>query len=240
MNIFPDRAALAPGGKASFVAVGGTPPFTFSMLDGAGSINPVTGMYTAPEKVPGPKDQPTVQIEDSTGATAYADIVVGSPLFLFCEIIRHELGLPEGRVYLYNQKLNKLSDQGLFIAVGVGFTKPYATVVRFDPAINAEVRTLRLSTTLSIDVMSKGEEALERKEEVLLALSGIYSQQVQAANGFKIARNAGSFVPLNELDGSAIPYRFNLSVPFMYNVRQVKRDAEYFDTFGDTALIVNP
>lgn len=55
---------------------GGTGPFTFELYEGEGSIDPVTGIYTAP-------NQPTlakVKVSDSTGSMVVSQIAVFAPL----------------------------------------------------------------------------------------------------------------------------------------------------------------
>jgi alpha-tubulin suppressor-like RCC1 family protein len=56
------------GGKASFSAVGGIPPYTFSILQGSAQIDPKTGVIQAP---PG-YDVGIAQVTDSTNFTSVA------------------------------------------------------------------------------------------------------------------------------------------------------------------------
>jgi hypothetical protein len=46
--IFPSTVTLNPGASLQFSSTGGTAPYSYSVTSGGGSINPNTGLYTAP------------------------------------------------------------------------------------------------------------------------------------------------------------------------------------------------
>jgi hypothetical protein len=75
-----------------------------------------------------------------------------------------------------------------------------------------------MSATLQIDIMSRDSSARTQKEAVLLALSSDYAEQQQNLNGFFIGKlpASGSFINISSPDGSAIPYRFVISVMIQY------------------------
>src|SRR4051812_24524825 len=110
LTLRASKSALGPGLTASFLGSGGTEPYTYSVLpDGAGgTINSSTGLYTAPAAVNGdPRlSTDTIMVTDSLAATATLPILVTDPLGLFCEVIQRELALADGRVYLWDQKIN--------------------------------------------------------------------------------------------------------------------------------------
>jgi hypothetical protein len=69
---------------------------------------------------------------------------------------------------------------------------------------------------------------LQRKEESVMALHSIYAQQVQEANSFKIFRNI-PIIPVNEVEGTARLYRFDLEVKVMSWYNKVKV-AQFLDS----------
>jgi hypothetical protein len=103
------------------------------------------------------------------------------------------------------------------------------------------VQSINMVATLGIDVISRSNEALLRKEEVLMALASDYSQAQQEANSFNIGKlpMGGQFVNLSPVDGAAIPYRFNISVNIQYFKRKVKA-VPYFDDFAPVEITTEP
>lgn len=248
------KTALAPGLTASFLVSGGTGPYVYSVLAGGagGSINSATGLYTAPIAVPAGSSTnaallyDTIQATDSLAASTTSQILVGTPLLLFCEILQRELGLANGRVYIFDQKIFQPSDNGIYIAVAVPSCKPFSNNIK--PAIISGVPDWSQSyqytsflAMLDINIISRDTSALNRKEEVILALNSIYAESQQEGNSFyigKIPPNSG-FRNLSMIDGAAIPYRYQISINMQYSVSKQK-PVEYFDTFPEIQTATNP
>lgn len=95
--------------------------------------------------------------------------------------------------------------------------------------------------TLDIDIISRGPEARDRKEEIILALNSIYAQSQQEGNSFYIGKLPPSarFVNLSNIDGAAIPYRFRISVNLQYAFVKSKA-IDYFDTFSTVQETIQP
>jgi hypothetical protein len=233
----------------SFLATGGTAPYSYTLRPhgAGGTIDNATGVYTSPSEVPSDPEKmfDTIEVRDSSvpALVATAKVMVGYPLHLLCDILQHELNLPLGRVYLFDQKIFQPTDTGIYIAVSVGPSKPYGNTVQFDGSgagLDA-VQSVNMMSQIDIDVISRSAEALIRKEEVLMALASVYSQQQQQANSFYIGNlpPGSHFMNLSSIDGAAIPYRFKISVQMQYLVKK-KAPINYFDTFQDVAVKTNP
>lgn len=247
LSLQQTKTAVAINITSSFLGVGGTPPYVYSVLPGGagGSIDPGTGEYTAPSVVSSdPKlAYDTIQVVDSLAAVATSQILVGTSLILFCEILQREMGLANGRVYLWDQKIFQPSDNNLYIAVSVPSCKPFSNNVQPDPItgwLNA-VQITNMLATLDIDIISRGPEARDRKEEIILALNSIYAQSQQEGNSFYIGKLPPSarFVNLSNIDGAAIPYRFRISVNLQYAFVKSKA-IDYFDTFSTVQETIQP
>lgn len=244
LSLAQTLTAVAVNLTSSFQGNGGTGPYTYSVLPGGagGAINATTGVYTAPPAV---SEDPTtlydtVQVIDSLAATATAQILVGTPLLLFCEILQKELGLANGRVYLWDQKIMQPTDLALYIAVSVPSCKPFSNNIALS-ASGVSVQDVNMWAQLDIDIISRGPAARDRKEEVVLAFNSFYAQQQQEANSFYIGKlpPGAKFLNLSNIDGSAIPYRYKISVALQYAVTKTEQ-AQYFNSFSNVDLATNP
>ncbi len=72
LAIYPSTLTLNANGTITFVATGGTSPYTFSIFSGSGTVNATTGLYTAPAAA----GSDTVRVTDNVGATKDAVITI--------------------------------------------------------------------------------------------------------------------------------------------------------------------
>lgn len=240
-------SAMAPGLSTSFQASGGVEPYIYTVQSaGAGGvINSSTGIYTAPPAMNSNPKRTTdvIRATDDMGNFTTLPILITNPLGLFCDVIQKEMELDAGRVYLWDQKLNQPNDSGLYIAVGVISCKPFANTISYDGSGGGldAIQSVNMLATLSIDAISRGPEARDRKEEIILALNSVYAQSQQELNSFYIGKlpPGGQFVNLSQVDGAAIPYRFNISINMQYFVSKLK-PATYFDDFAPVPVTPQP
>lgn len=240
LTLSQSYTAIGPGLTSSFQGVGGTGPYTYAVAaGGAGGTVASNGVYTAPASAPtDPRFvYDTVRVTDSAAATATAQILIGLPLLLFCEIIQRELDLANGRVYLWDQKIMQPTDSGLYVAVSVPYCKPFANVNRQSVSGEESEQFVSMLATLDIDIISRGPAARDRKEEVILALASTYAEQQQEANSFYVGRLPANsrFTNLSLVDGAAIPYRYKISVNMQYAYKKTQA-LPYIDTFEFTVL----
>lgn len=250
LSLTQSISAIGVNLNASFLAINGTAPYVYSIVSGGagGSINSSTGFYTAPSVVNGGSYGPptqifdTIKVVDNLGAIATAQILIGSPLLLFCDIIQNQLGLSNGRVYLWDQKIMQPTDSGLYVAISVLSCKPFGNVNAPSGSGSGftSAQFVNMYSQLQVDIISRDTEARDRKEEVILALESDYSRFQQDANSFYISKlSPGTqFVNLSNQDGAAIPYRFNIAVAMQYFF--VKNTAvPYFSTFTTPQVNTN-
>lgn len=243
LSLTSSVSAIAPLRQTYLLGVGGTAPYTYSVLpNGAGgSINASTGLYTAPASASiDPKKQfDVIQVIDAASNIATSRMLVSDALGLVCDIIQKELDLADGRVYLYNQKIFEPKDAGVFVVVQVLKCKPFANtnIVDGTGAGLDSIQSINMQALISIDIISRDLSALVRKEEVLMALNSNYSESQQELNSFSIGQlpPGAQFVNLSNIDGAAIPYRFNISVSLQYFVRKIKA-VPYFDQFENVEV----
>lgn len=242
LTLTQSARAIGPRNTASFYAKGGVEPYLFEVKPGGagGSVNPETGYYTAPNGFHSSPAQmyDEIIVTDYAGAMASTRIMVGSPLMLLCEIIQSELGLSNGRVYVWDQKLPQPKDSGLYVAVSVPSVKPFGASNRYNPTTNESEQFVSVQAAIEVDIISRGPDARDRKEEIILALDSDYSRRQQDANSFSIGRLSNRFINLSEVDGAAIPYRYKASFQMQYAFVKYQ-ETEYFDTFPSFEVTVD-
>lgn len=231
LSLLASNIAIAVGNKLVVEAVDGTPPYVYSLVTGGdgGSITQ-DGEYQAP--LNNALGFQTILVTDDAQATASIDISILNHLQLVADIIQNQLGLNNDQVYIYNQKINIPKDNKMYIAVGVSGFKVIASNMKVIDGV--EYSYTNTQASIKIDILSKTLEAYNRKEEVISSLRSVLSQRTQTANMFKIAEIPSSFNDLSGIDGSAIPYRYNVSTNIIYSLRS-SRDIDYFD--GETAIV---
>lgn len=75
--VTPNPGSVAPNGTLSVSPTGGTPPYTFTVLNGIGTVSPSTGYYTVYTGPASASSTPgEVQITDSAGNTLYYDVTI--------------------------------------------------------------------------------------------------------------------------------------------------------------------
>ncbi len=72
LQISPLAVTLGTGATCDFLASGGSPPYSFALVSGSGSVDADTGLYTAPAL----PDHAVIQVQDSRGATSQATATV--------------------------------------------------------------------------------------------------------------------------------------------------------------------
>lgn len=243
LSLTQTLTAVGPGITSSFLAVGGTAPYTYSVQPGGanGSINSSTGVYTAPQSVGStPKTRTdTIIVTDNTSATATATITVGTVLHLLCDIIQTYMGIPQGRVYLWDQKLMMPSNTGLWVAVSEVSDKVFGNNKTYDTNGNC-ISSVNSMAVVDLDIYSRDTSARDQKLNVLMALLSDYSQMQQMANAFSIGRlPAGKNIQsISNVDGAAIPYRYKLTFNMQYAVTSVVAVQDY-TSFSNPTVSTN-
>lgn len=230
---------LAPRISTVVSGSGGVEPYVYSVVIGGvgGTIDSVTGKYTAPQGVFGID---TLRVTDAALDTFDLPMNVLSPLQLLAQIIQSELSLGTDRVWIFDQKIDEPIDQDMFVVLQILSLKNFANNRRpvVDGVVLAEDQSSSWKSSISIDIKSRSSEALDRKEEAVMALASQYSVQQQELNNFRIGRVPQNMVNLSEIDGAAIPYRFNITINVLYSVAKSK-PVEYFDTFDDVEIVTD-
>lgn len=155
---------------------------------------------------------------------------------ILLQIIKEELGLNNNQLWIYNQDFQMPKTSGLFIVVNFISAKILSNNNYFEKNEEGgitEIQTCLMKESVSINIMSKNREAITRKEEVLMALQSIYSQQMQELYEFKIAKIPSNFINISTVEGSSMYNRFQIVVALNTWHKKIKESSdEYFNKFG--------
>ena len=233
MAIIQNLTAITFGRSTSFGRTTGVGPYTYSVaLGGAGGAIDSNGTYTAPNA----EGIDTIIIRDSLNTTEQSTIKVLGPVELVLDIIQTEMGLSQGRVILWNQKIELPKDDDLFIAVSQQTVKLFSNTNEF--VGTNFIQSVNVMSTLSVDLLSRNLSAKNRKEELIMALNSQYAQNQQSANGFHIGRVPAQFNNVSNEDGASMLYRYNISINIQYAVTKTKA-AKFFDSFEHEVITNN-
>lgn len=233
--------AVGPNITSSFLASGGTAPYVYSVVPGGagGTIDSSTGIYTAPSSVNVDPSltSDTIQVTDSLAATATAQIFITTAFGLLTDIIQKYMGLDSKHIFWWDQKTFQPTDSGLYVILSEMSCKPFSNISDYDSSGNS-VQIVNMSSTVGIDIISRGPAARDQKGLIIAALNSVYSQQQQTANSFYVALLSTAFTNLSNIDGAAIPYRYNISVALQYFVKRVSA-VGYYDTLQTPVMDIN-
>jgi hypothetical protein len=243
LEILQNLRAIAPGIVTPFVCNSSDPVTWAVTAGGAGGTINEDGIYTAPQlsSYDPKKFIDTITVDDGTD-TGTTTIMVLPVLGLLAHIIQTELELNMDQVQLYQQKFNVPNDNKVYIAVGMLTQKPYANKREYyenpDSLDLMEVVSTNWKCTAWIEIYSASNLAFLRKEEISAALFSTYSEQIQEANNFKIAKMPSQFTNISSAQGPGIPYRFNASVQLSF-VTSKEKPIAYFEELPPLELNVD-
>lgn len=226
MNILTNSQYITRGGRTAFLGVDGVAPYVYSVESGGigGSINAL-GVYTAPFAY----GVDTIKVVDDNADEETIQVFVLDYLLLVANIIENFMNLPAGSIWIWNQKIKEPTDGRLFITLQELSCKPFSNNLRMIDGENRQYTNFQ--SQVSIDIESRTTEAMHRKEEVIMALRSQYSENQQTLNGFKIGTIPINFTNLSNLEGSSIPYKYNITTQILYAKYFDDAQSSYYDDF---------
>jgi hypothetical protein len=159
------------------------------------------------------------------------------------DLLRAGMRLDDDHCVAYNQMIPIPPDRGIFVAVGILDSKPWAGSLSYRDASTAEepaldeIQTNNYRDVVSIHIMSQNNDARNRRDEVVFSLTGTRAAQRQEANGFLIGKLPVGFVDSSITEGAERLNRFTVTFAVLY--AKARRGAvEFFDSFaGSPALL---
>lgn len=162
---------------------------------------------------------------------------MADPIKQICKILQKSLDLSDKQIWIYNQKRDIPNDFGVYFVVSYTGQKVIGNTRREVPTINGlvEYQSVHNLANFAIDVFSRGNVARDMRDQVIMALNSTYSQMVQEANGFQIARNSFNVTNTSEIEGVAELNRYTISFNVTY-MSETTRNIDYFDSFSKEVI----
>lgn len=157
---------------------------------------------------------------------------MAEPIKLICDILQKQLDLSKDQIWIYNQKRDIPNDFNMYIVVDYQGQRIIGSVRREKPTETGlvEYQSLHSLAVIRLDLFSRGNAARVNKDLVIMALNSTYSQQVQEANGFSIARNSFQVTNTSMAEGTAELNRYSISFNVTY-MSETTKSIAFFDTF---------
>ena len=163
------------------------------------------------------------------------------PIKIIGDILKNCMILTDDQIFIYNQDFKLPETSGLFILLQYNTSSNYSTTNEFIPAdemVEGGQESISMLTkeSYTINVVSKNDEARQRKEEVIMSLNSNFSQDQQGLYQFQIARVSDSFTNVSELEGAGMLNRFAINISLLAHYNKTI-DTTYYDTFTNEIKI---
>lgn len=233
MEILLNQNYVSIDGFLRLEASGGVEPYTYSLLSGGdgGSIGS-DGIYYSPSLVS--VGYQIIRATDNVGDFVDQTVYIYSPLQVLCRIIKDYTEIDSDQIYIYNQKFTVPNDKRSYVSVGISNQKTFASNQRNEEGIETIVTNVQLA--VKIDIIGNNKGVFDLKDKVIASFASQLSQKIQVENNIKIGRIPVSTNDLSGIEGTAIPYRYNISINMLYATKRVS-SVEYYDTFQEPSVI---
>lgn len=164
-----------------------------------------------------------------------------------CSLLESQLLLPPNHVFIYNQKYDIPSDDGLYAYVGFQRSIPFASSRKEEnvPATSTsdaflqEVQTMNVREFYTINLYSRSAAARQRNHEIIFALHSNQCEQLQERFAFKMSYLPLSMHDISHIEGAAIINRYQLTFSLLRAYTRT-RPIEYYSIFTiPPTLIIN-
>lgn len=153
------------------------------------------------------------------------------------------MNLSASQIVVRDMNFKIPQDQKVYVIVGMIDTTVYAApapqiktvMIGSDEEEIWEIQEAQMNEYIQVDILSRSNQAILRKNELILALNSIYSKQKQEEFNFKMGRLPRSFVNSSYAEGGSQLNRFSLSFSCMTWYRKEKllsaTGGDYYDKF---------
>lgn len=162
---------------------------------------------------------------------------------LLVVLLRSYLNLGVDQVTVYNQKWKIPADSRLYLSIAFLMSRAYAGGTTYadsaDRSQLVETTTLNVMEAYTVNIMSRSQEAFNRRHEVTMAFGSTAAEQMAEANDLKLARLPIGFTDISRQEGTSMLGRYACTVNVLSAQKQ-SRVVESYVTFPTPTLLINP
>ena len=156
------------------------------------------------------------------------------------DILKERMNLLDDQIWVRSQNRKIPADTKLYIIVGMVSTSVNSSQTYIEERIietrtkQVEINRVQTLENIQIDILSRSNDAITRRWEIIAALKSIYAQQKQEYNYFKICREPASFLDTSSAEGSSQLNRFTITIPcFVWYKKEtiLNEEYDYYDDF---------
>lgn len=159
-----------------------------------------------------------------------------------CDLIQSQMNLTANRVWIFNQKVDIPSDDGLFVSVACLRTKPLGSALNYvndeETGKLVEFQALNIQETLRITLFSRDGSARQRRHEITFVLHSTAAQQMQERYSMQMGYTPTA-VDVSSIEGAARLNKFSLTFSLLRAYTRTK-PIEFYDQFQPTELLIEP
>lgn len=134
---------------------------------------------------------------------------------ILMDIISTFMNLDPTRVVAYAENWDPPKDQGIYITIQTDPTEILGASQMYDEATDTEQSGVSAFQRLTVNITSRDRTALQRKEEIIMALTSTYSQQQQELQQCRIFRE-GPILDLSFIEASKALHRYQVPVKIAF------------------------
>lgn len=155
------------------------------------------------------------------------------PIAILVDIVKTYMSLENNQVWQYNQEVNIANTLNPYVVIHYLASIPINSSTSYEvdeDDVGHETVSSMSKEVYSIEIASYDRSSINRKDEIIQALKGAYSQNQQARYGFRIFPLPVAFNNLSRQVGGNMLNRFMIDVALMVT-RSSTRTLDYYDNF---------
>lgn len=179
-----------------------------------------------------------------------SDFIYREPGKVIRDILLSEMDLDPGQVMFTNQKF-EIPTVGLYMVIS--YIGPAKVISRQSELLDLgsqgvhELQSIAMLHQIQIDIMAYndpegGNQARARKEEIAMAFSSFFSQNIQEQYAMQIARHPGPMMDTSFLEETEMMTRYTTTIITSSVLQKQKATNEYYSDFSRAVpptLVVN-
>lgn len=152
---------------------------------------------------------------------------------MLAAIIRTYMELDVSRVVLSDETFDAPKDKGIYVTIALGDPKIISVKSRLVSDV-VERNSITYHMPYNIEIISRGDDAKERHQEIPMALNSISAQMTMESNNCRIFRT-GAILNLTAIEGAGALKRYRVPV-IVSNVETKDSTPHVIDKFTPVTI----